>query len=530
MNRKLKIKTLVISLSLLIFIGVGVFFFVGIIARERVSEVNLYSLVPCDCTAVFETEELTTLLKEMKDASCAKVLPSLRLSRIANDLREHFDQLTMPAPHGLSSRMNRMLISFHSPGTELDQVIYFCTTPGDEEWIEQQIQKNRPIDFPVKTTSYKGRKIEIYPMGGDLFLCYYKSAGFIAASYSKRLLELVIDTHISGKSVLSDPVFGLSNDSKRSNSIASLHLKMQQIGWSELDIKFGNDAIYLSGVTVDADTSSSFVNALKEQSPIEFISYKEFPRSTYYINEMAISQFQYIAANASQREYAQAFYADEVKETDIHMMRFLKEHAFNRLAGISFYPEDSIHRPLSLLYIPVKDSIKAEKELQLLLQNGSVPAKIASIRKSQLLYAGVKSFRLYSLPRNTTFSQLSGIKDADLNSYAVFYKNLLLIAPEPVSILSYITQVEKNQVAEGDTVYQECVSRLAPHFNYMLMADLEKVCLHPESRSRFIPEFFFQHIDFFSHFILSTQFVCKDGVIYPNLTLTYKENESGAAL
>jgi len=66
---------------------------------------------------------------------------------------------------------------------------------------------------------------------------------------------------------------------------------------------------------------------------------------------------------------------------------------------------------------------------------------------------------------------------------------------------------------------------MAPHFNYMLMTDLGVVSHHPESCSRFIPEFFFRHINFFSHFILTTQFVCKEGVIYPNLTLTYKEEE-----
>jgi len=525
MDRKLKIRILIISFFLLFFVGVGAFFYMGISSRERITKIDLYSLVPSDCSAVFETNDLTTLIKEIKNASIGKELPSLGLSRIANDLQVHFDALTMSAPHGLSSRMNKMLISFHSPGTELDQVIYFCTTPGDEKWLEQQIRKNRPIDFPIKTVSYKDKEIQICPMGGDVFLCYYKSAGFVVASYSKRLIEQVIDTQISGKSLLSDPCFLLSKDHKSFNSIASLHLTMKQMGWSELDLKFGHDAIYLSGTTMDADTSSSFVNSLKEQSPIEPISGKEFPRYTYYMNEMAVSHFQYIAANAAKREYALALYSDEVKRTDLHLMRFLQRNVANRLAGISFYPEDSIRRPLSLLYIPVKDSVKAEKDLQMLIQNVIPQTKMPSAHKAQLLNAGAKSYLLYSLPQNTVFSQLSGIKDADLNSYAVFYKNLLLLAPEPVSIFSYIAQIEKSHVIEKDSIYHECVFRMAPHFNYMLMTDLGEVSHHPESCSRFIPEFFFQHVDFFNHFILTTQFVCKEGVIYPNLTLTYKGEE-----
>ncbi|WP_321517786.1 hypothetical protein [uncultured Bacteroides sp.] len=519
MDRKLRIKTLIISLFLLFLIGVGTFFYTGISFRERITEVNLYSLVPSGCNAVFETNDLTSLIKEIKSTGYIKELPSLKLSRIANDLMVHFDSWVISAPHGVSSGMNRMLISFHSLGTETDQVVYFSTTPQNDDWIEQQIKKNRPMDFPIKTVSYRGKNIKICPMGGDSFLCYYKSAGFIAASYSERLIKQVIDTHVGGKSVLADPVFRLSQDYKNFNSIASLHLKMKQMGWSELNIKFARDVIRLSGTSIDADTSSSFVNALKEQSSIELLSKRELPRYTYYVNEMGISKLEYIAVNTSQQEYVLASYPDKVKAVDIHLVRFLKGYAANRLTSISFYPEDSIRRPLSLLYIPMKDSIKAEKDLQQFIQE-----KMQSGGKAQLLYAGVKSYQLYSLPKNTIFAQLSGIKDADLNSYAVFYKNLLLLAPDPVSILSYITQMDKYNTLKFDSPYNECITRMSPHLNYMLMADLAEVNSHPDNRSRFIPDFFFLHADFFNHFILSTQFVCKNRMVYPNLKLTYKEN------
>lgn len=522
MDRKLRIRILIIAFFLLFFVGVGVFFFTSLNARGRVAGINLYSLVPPGATAVLETTNLTQLMKELNYAGFSKELSSLKLSRIADDLRAHFDELTTSATHGLNERMNRMLISFHAPGSELDQVLYFCTDPGDEKWIERQILKYRPIDFPCKVSTYQGKTIEILPMGGDLFLCYYKSSGFVAASYSKRLIEQVIEAQTSGHSLLSDPLFALSRDQKRINSTASLYLKMKEVGWSELDLNFGRDAVYLSGISMDADTSSSFVNALKWQQPIERLSGKEFPPSTYYINQTAISEFQYIAANAARREYALADYADEVRETDISLMYFLKGNIAGSLTGISFYPADSVHRPLSLLAIPLNDSIKAETELQrwmqkALQQTGRPPGKV------QLVYAGSKSYRMYPLPRNTVFSQLSGIKDADLNSYAVFYKNRLLLAPEPVNIISYITQVENRGEADGQELYKKYASRLAPGFNYLLIADLAKLSLSPESRSRLVPDFFFSHGGFFSHFILSTQFVCKERMVYPSLTLTYKD-------
>ncbi len=525
MNRKLGIRISIFTLFLLFFIGVGTYFFTGLSARQKVSEINLYSLVPSNSIAVFETSNVTLLVKELKKLSCSKIFSTLKLSHIVNDLMEHFDQLVDPMPHGLSSSMNKVLISFHSLGSELDQVVYCCTTPEDEEWIEQQIHKKRPIAFPRKDVSYKGETLEIYPMGGDLFLCCYQSPGFFVASYSKKLIEQVIDTHISGHSILSDPVFGLTQDKKRAIGIASLYLKMQQTGWNKLDMKFDGDAIYLSGISVDADTSSSFVNALKEQYPITNFSGNEMPRSTYYISQMAISQLQYIAVNTARREYALATYPDEVKEMDIHMMHFLKKNTSGSLTAITFYPEDSVRRPLSLLSIPVKEAAKAEADLQLFLQNITSQIKIPTPGAAKLLQVGTKSYLLYPLPRNTVFSQLSGIEDTDLTAYALFYRNRLLLAPEPVSILSYITQLENANVIGNEIIYQECVSRLAPHFNYMVMANLSEVSSHPESKPRFIPSFFFQYGDFFSHFILSTQFVCNEGVIYPNITLTYKGHD-----
>jgi hypothetical protein len=517
MNRKLRIKILAISLFLLFFIGVGAFFYMGISSREKITEVNLYSLVPSGCNAVFETNDLTSLIKEIKSTEYIKILPLLKLSRIANDLIGHFDALTKSAPNGLSPRMNKMLISFHTLDSETDQVIYFNTTPGDEKWLEQQIEKNRPIDFPVKKVSYKGEKIRICPLGGDSFLCYYKSAGFIAVSYSERLIKQVINTHLSGKSVLNDPSFGLSQDHKSYNSIASLHVKSKQFGWSDLNIKFGRDAIRLSGTCADTDTSSSFINALKEQSPVDNLSKKELPRYTYYANEISISKLEYIAANSARQEYTLAPCAENVKEADIHLMHFIKAHAADRLASLSFYPEDTVRRPLSLLYIPLKDSLKAEKELRLFL-----PDRKQATVKSQILYAGNQSYQLYLLPKNTIFEQLSGIKDADLNSYVVFYKNLLLLAPDPASILSYITQMNNVSILKFDNPYNECISRMAPHLNFMQMADLEDVNVHSDYRSRFIPDIFFLNADFFSHFILSSYIVCKDKVAYSDIRLTYK--------
>jgi len=525
MDHKMKIKIVVVTFFLLLFIGAGSYFFTSLNTRGKAAGINLFSLVPSDCSAIFETNDLASLLKELKGKNYGKELTTHGFSLIAKDLIDHFDELTASAPSGLSLRINKMLISFHSPGTEMDQVLYFPTNPGDEKWIEEKIQKKRPIDFPLKSVLYKDKKINICPMGGDLFLCYYKSSGFVAVSYSKRLIEQVIDAHVSGNSVLTDKVFGFAKDTKTANGIASLYVKEKQTGWSYLNLKFDDDAISLSGITTDAETSSSFVNAIKEQSPIKLFSGNIFPSSTYYMNQMSILQIQYIAINSAQTEYDLASYSDEVKATDIQLMYFLKGNVAGSLAGFSFCSDDSIQRPFSLLCIPMQNSMKAEADLRLFMQNHSINTVSAAGGKIQLFNTGNRSYRFYSLPPSTIFSQLSGIKDADLNTYALFYKDKLLLAPDPVSALSYINQIEKGNIIEKDSIYKENISHVDNRFNFLLMTDLGKLALYPEYRSRLIPDFFCQHMSFFSHFILLNQLVCQDRKVYPNLIFIYKDEK-----
>jgi hypothetical protein len=203
-------------------------------------------------------------------------------------------------------------------------------------------------------------------------------------------------------------------------------------------------------------------------------------------------------------------------------MYFLKGNVAGSLTGFSFCSDDSIQRPLSLLCIPMQNSVKAETDLRLFMQSHSIKSESFAGGKIQLFNTGNRSYRFYSLPPSTIFSQLSGIKDTDLNTYALFYNDKLLLAPNPVSALSYISQVEKGNIIEKDSIYKENISYLDTHFNSLLITDLGKLALYPEYRSRLIPDFFSQHMNFFSHFILINQLVCHDRKVYPNLIFIYK--------
>jgi len=203
-------------------------------------------------------------------------------------------------------------------------------------------------------------------------------------------------------------------------------------------------------------------------------------------------------------------------------MYFLKGNAAGSLTGFSFCSDDSIQRPFSLLCIPMQNSMKAEADLRSFMQSHSIKTESSAIGKIQLFNTGNRSYRFYSLPPSTIFSQLSGIKDTDLNTYALFYNDKLLLAPNPLSALSYINQIEKGNIIKNDSVYKENISHVDTHFNFLLMTDFGKLALYPEYRSRLIPDFFSQHMSFFSHFTLLNQIVCHDKKVYPNLVFIYK--------
>lgn len=497
MNRKLKIKIMLVALVLLFFLGVGTFFFRALTVRGKLIGVNAYSLVPLDASAVFETTDLTTFMTDFNKLKCSKDFSTFKESILISTLQECFKTTSVANFRSLTTGINKLLVSFHAPYSEYDQVIYVATNPGYEDHLKRFFTNRSTLFFPSRTTYYKGQKIEVYPMGGDLFLCYYQLPGFAVASYSIKRIDQVIDTYLSGNNLLEDKHFSCSQDDKSFNGNATLQLRSKQLGWSKLDVKFGSDAIYLSGISQSSDTAGMFVRALKKQIAIAKSKDSIYPHSTYYISRMAISQIQSMLTCTTQ--------------TDMYVAHFLKENVLGEATGIAFYPQDSTRRPLSVLAIPIKEVAKAEKGLY----------QLAGVT-FQKLRTNKANYPLYTLPQNTIFTQLCGLGSVDSHSCLLFYKDKLLFAPQSQDLLSYITQLESGRLIDKKTLLQECISRLAFNYNYALIADLGKVALHSQIYPQLLPSMFKRSSEFFGHFIFSSQFVCKDGVVYSNMTLIEK--------
>ena len=89
-------------------------------------------------------------------------------------------------PHGLSKQMNKVLLSFHEPDNDRNQVLYCSLGNGDYELVEKFIRKYCSSSFPSKLFDYKGEEIRIYPMPDDSFLACYFTSDFLVVSYQKN--------------------------------------------------------------------------------------------------------------------------------------------------------------------------------------------------------------------------------------------------------------------------------------------------------------------------------------------------------
>ena len=63
---------------------------------------------------------------------------------------EVLNEYTTNTAHGLSSKMSRVVVSFHSPGTPRDQVVYFRMGADDKETLGDMLLERTPGSFSPK--------------------------------------------------------------------------------------------------------------------------------------------------------------------------------------------------------------------------------------------------------------------------------------------------------------------------------------------------------------------------------------------
>lgn len=526
MNKKMITKTALSVTILLLFIVSGFYFYSLLSRKEKGAEMNLYTLMPTSTVAVFETDNMYRLFNTMDQLSYGESYQALHVSDLLNGLKSNLKLLSDSKAHGLSSQMNRILLSTHYPGTPKDQVLYCKFGSDDKTFIENFINQHSTKIFPPKVFEYRGEKIHIYPVGNSFLACYYKPE-FLVISYQEKLIEEVIDTHLDKHSILSDSVFNSIINNKKVHSNATLYIKASQIPhgettegskqvfarvahWTVFDIKMSPNAIYLSGASYDTDSCLSFNNALKAQQPVKTFPTEFLPKSTFYLCQLSVSDFP--------KMQEQIIIDGHPTKNDSCMTGYLEESNNGLMCNFFFYDEQK--QPRNITSISLKDKASAERNLKRLLNSFARANASAPFPQPKYFYTSAKAYPVYALPGMSFIQQLSGQKKD--SHYGCFYDDRLLIAPNDSSLYAYIRQMEKGETKSGDIIYEECIGGLATESNCLLMTDMEEMLFQPALYNNLLPSVLFKHKDFFKNFVMTIQFTSAGELIYPNMILSYK--------
>lgn len=537
----MKLRTLVkISITIsvaLLCTGFAVFSFFKLSAAENKEIFELYTLVPPTAVGILETDNMTALVQEIDALSCSKDNHFLYISKIFSCLKLHLYTLLEDTPHGLSRQMSKVLLSFHEPDNDRNQVLYCALGSGDYEVVGKFIKKYCSSTFPSKMFDYKGEEIRIYPLPDDDFLACYFTSDFLAVSYQKKLIEEVIDARLSGESLLADAAFADIHAAKKNNVAATIYTRMHSLdmgkmadgacsqaslgGWTEFDMKLNGDAIYFSGINHDTDTCLTFMNMLRRQQALEGFPGEMLPVTTFFFSQRSMSDLQAVLDFTGGQKFEDV-QPDSLKVYDEAFSTYLRENVNHHIVTCLFAYSDTARCPATVASFPVRDVMMAERMLKALIDSEPRKKNKPIVPTVTLCYTSSRAYPLYLLPRNTLFTQLTGVASPSLHTYACLYDGRLLLAPDTESLSCYIRHLDKGEILEGTPEYKESIIGLSDVFNFMLVADLEHMFAQPESYVCLLPNFFFRNPDFFRHFVLSAQFTCTDGVLYPNVVLQYK--------
>ena len=188
------IRVSLIVCIVLLCAGFAVYSFVRLDAMDERRNFDLYTLIPQDVEAVFETDCAVELIERIDNMACSRDQHFLYVSELFSCIKKYLRVLMEKEPHGLSWEMNEILISFHKPDVKNDQVLYCRLSTDDRELLGTYIRRYGMSGFSPKTFDYKGQAIDIYPLEDGRFLAVWMKRGFLVVSFQKRLVERVIET------------------------------------------------------------------------------------------------------------------------------------------------------------------------------------------------------------------------------------------------------------------------------------------------------------------------------------------------
>lgn len=510
MNKRTISRTVILLAILLLFTAMGTFYYMKLELQENNGKTDLFSLVPKECEAIIEVNNIHHLFQELPYTAFAEAYKDLHISDLIRLLNENFNRFDEQKAHGLSGRMNHLLISFHSPESSADQVIYGYLNNEDKGFIlsllDQQTENAGPFR---KEVEYNGENILIYPLNNQKFLACYFHEGFYAISFQKRLIEKVIDTYRQRMpSIQDDATFSLLSTQKKQANSLYLYARSQPLSnWTEFDIRIHNESIYMTGNCMDS-SSSSFAHIVTEGKKVNLIADQSLPEKTVLFYQLALSDSAFLLSSYQNDSIA-------IPLSDYTFYDFMKEYTSGEINGIEFEENDrtALHR---ILMIPLSQPL-----------TGTEP-EWKSIIRMPSLYKRIngKGYTLSPLQEGTPFDRLipQPSPQKDIPFHATIFNQQLLLSKRAEDLICYIQSLTDQ--APTRHYFQEEMADLSQEPHFTLFTDMSQLLKYPQEYARYIPSFFFKHKHFFQNFTFSLQLTKAPDNINANIILTFKDSRT----
>ena len=245
-----------VVLSVVLFcIGIAFYGFARLSMADKENRVDIFEFVPKDCAGMLETDNIDNFMHVFSQAAYSSQLDTLHRAGLMNDILSDLSRYSSAAAHGLSYQMNHVVISFHRPHTAMDVVAYFRIGKEGKHQLIEAVKGKHGADFVPKKETYRGKKIEIYPLSSTRYLSVYTTDGLVVVSYQKKLIEQVIDAVKDNNSLREDSVF-TSIHHPQPASFITIYGRTPSVpflgkeschSWSEYDIHLNSEVFYLSG-------------------------------------------------------------------------------------------------------------------------------------------------------------------------------------------------------------------------------------------------------------------------------------------
>ena len=266
---------------LLLCLAMGYYAFLKMDMAKNSHHFDLYSLVPQDSEAILESNDINAFLDDYPLLNYSNELDNFHLQSDFHYILSQLNEYTTLNGHGLSNRMSHMVMSFHHPSTSTDQVIYLRLGRDDELMIKDLLQEYAPVNFLPKTIEYRGKEIEVFPLGSNEFLASYSGKGYLVMSHQVRLIEKVIDAQLDNTSLAQNSALKKISEKKKKNNFFTLYgrgasmpfLDLSSDCWSEYDFHMNSDVVYLTGSTFLSKGApinmESIEQKIKQISPVQ---------------------------------------------------------------------------------------------------------------------------------------------------------------------------------------------------------------------------------------------------------------------